>query len=64
MLEIFGDHIYDDEVLSEHSIFMCKFILKSYFHIRIHYETVKKLDLSKTGRSRSINTKIILFRNE
>lgn len=62
--EVFGDHMYDDVVLSEHPIYISKLILKSYFNIRIYYETIKRLDVNRTNRSRSMNTKTILFRNE
>lgn len=64
VFDSFGDHMFDHETLNEHPIQMLKLILKSYFKIRIHYETMKSLDLSKKNRSRSINTKTVLFRNE
>lgn len=64
LFDCFGDHLYDDDPLNQHSTELVKLILKNYFKLRIHYETKKKSDLDKKGRSRSINTKIIHFRHE
>lgn len=60
----FGDHVFDDEIFSDHHIQLVKLILKQYFKIRIYYETVKKIDCEKQNRVRSLSTKLILFRNE
>ena len=60
----FGDHLYDYDVLEGHTTALVKLILKNYFKIRIYHETVKKLDSTRKNRSRSLNTKLILFRNE
>lgn len=60
----FNDHLYVDEILNDHHIQLVKLILKTFFKIRIHYETVKNLEKLRTNRIRSINTKLILFRNE
>lgn len=60
----FGDHLFDDDIMSNHHIELVKLILKNYFNIRIYHETAKNLDQIKKNRSRSLNTKLILFRNE
>lgn len=62
--DYFDDHIYVDEILNDHHIQLVKLILKNYFKIRIFYETVKKLEISKKDRIRSIHTKLVLFRNQ
>lgn len=64
ILDNFGDHIYDDDSITGHHFDLIKSILKSFFKLRIHHETMKQLDIQKKNRSRSINTKSILFRGE
>lgn len=64
VFDSFGDHMYDEDTFGNHATCLLKMILKNYFNIRIHYETMKNLDLSKKARLRSINTKTILFKNE
>lgn len=60
----FEDHMYVDEILNDHHIQLVKLILKNYFKIRIYYETVKNLDKTRKNRIRSLNTKLVLFKNE
>lgn len=60
----FADHHLEDDPIDGHAFGLIKKILGCYFNLRIHHETVKKLDASKKARVRSIYTKTILFRNE
>lgn len=60
----FHNHHLEDDPIDGHAFELIKKILRSYFNLRIHHETVKKLDLSKKTRVRSIYTKSILFQNE
>lgn len=64
IFNFFGDHIFDGDIFENHALDLIKLILKHYFNIRIHYETTKKLEISRKNRTRSINTKVVLFRNE
>lgn len=64
ILDHFENHLYDGNFIDELPEQLIKIILKNYFRIRIHHETTKLLDVSRKNISRSLNTKIILFRNE
>lgn len=64
ILTHFNDHFFEDDPIDGHTFTLIKLILKHYFNLRIHHETVKKHDLSKNVRIRSVLTKTILFRNE
>lgn len=64
ILDHFENHLYDGNFIDGHSDQLIKIILKNYFRIRIYHETTKLLDVSRKNRLRSVNTKIILFRNE
>lgn len=58
----FGDHIYDEGPLNDHSLKLIKLILSRYFNIRIHHETMKKQD--SVDRVRSLMTKSVLFKSQ
>lgn len=64
ILTEFHDHHLEDDPIDGHAFELIKKILGTYFNLRIHHETVKKLDNSKKARVRSIYTKSILFHNE
>lgn len=64
IFECFGDHLFEEDPLEGHCMTLVKSILRHYFNIRIHYEISKKLDLNKKNRIRSVNTKLILFKNQ
>lgn len=42
--------MYEHDSIRWHETCLNKIILKSYYNIRIHYETMKKLDLRKKTR--------------
>lgn len=60
--DLFGDHIFDEEPLENHSLGLVKLILKNYFNMRLHYECNKKQD--NVCRIRHRLTKNILFQNQ
>lgn len=60
----FGDHLYDEDIISDHFMDLIKLILKKYFNIRIYHETVKRQDVNVSNRVRSMLTKTILFKNQ
>lgn len=64
ILDDFGSHVFDDEVIDGHVVTLLKLILQKYFYLRIHYGTSKKADFRRKPRVRSILTKTILFRHE
>lgn len=59
---IFSNHIYDDNPLSNHFLVLTKLIITIFIKLRIHHE-VSKIDHSKE-RIRSVLTKTILFKNQ
>lgn len=41
VLSAFKNHLYDDEAFDNHPFTLIRLMLKIYFKVRIHYETVK-----------------------
>lgn len=59
---VFEDHIFEDEPLSNHFILLSKKILEKYFILRLHHYTSNLKEAPK--RIRSLLTKTILFKNQ
>lgn len=64
VLNYFGHHLFEDDPIDGHSFQLVKLVLHNYFKLRLHHETIKKNDLAKKTRIRSVFTKSILFRNQ
>ncbi|VEN47124.1 unnamed protein product [Callosobruchus maculatus] len=64
IFSFFQNHLYDDDPIDGHASQLIKLILKQYFNLRIHHETVKKADESRSTRIRSVFTKTILFSHQ
>ncbi|EFA01018.1 Transposable element P transposase-like Protein [Tribolium castaneum] len=62
VMDVFGDHLYDDDPLDNHFHKLVKLILKGYFKLRIHHEARKSVD--KIDRIRTSLNKTILFKNQ
>nr|CAH7719660.1 unnamed protein product [Callosobruchus chinensis] len=59
ILDKFEHHMLEDDPINGHSVNLIKLISEKYFKIRIHYETMKKLDQAKKVRIRSVYTKTL-----
>lgn len=63
LLNVFGDHLYDDEPVSNHGILLSELIITKYLNIRIHHEASTNNDKMQY-RIRSLLTKTITFKNQ
>lgn len=57
--EVFGNQLYDDDPLEGNCMDLVKLLLKNYFKLQIHYETVK--NSFSSGMNKFLYIYIYLF---